>query len=79
MKRPGPLFNRRMTFVIGQDGRLVAAFHSEMNMDRHADEALRVLRSIEPKHKVVRGDATVETDTRTRTSEDALEGTITVG
>lgn len=45
VKRPGPLFNRRATFVIGTDRRILGAFSSEMNMDRHADEALEVLRA----------------------------------
>jgi peroxiredoxin Q/BCP len=45
VKRPGPLFNRRATFVIGSDGRLLASIHSEMNMDKHADEALSILRA----------------------------------
>ncbi|HWC37180.1 MAG TPA: peroxiredoxin [Acidimicrobiales bacterium] len=45
VKRPGPLFNRRATFVIGTDGRLLASIHSEMNMDKHADEALSILRA----------------------------------
>ncbi len=44
VKRPGPLFNRRATFVIGGDGRLLAEISSELNMDKHADEALAVLR-----------------------------------
>jgi peroxiredoxin Q/BCP len=45
VKRPGPLFNRRATFVIGPDRRVLGAFRSEMNMDVHADEALEVLRA----------------------------------
>ena len=45
VKRPGPLMNRRATFVIGTDRRVLAAFASEMNMDVHADKALEVLRS----------------------------------
>jgi peroxiredoxin Q/BCP len=45
VKRPGPLFNRRATFVIGSDGRLLASIRSEMNMDKHADEALSILRA----------------------------------
>ncbi len=45
VKRPGPLFNRRTTFVIGQDRRVRAAIHSEVSMDRHADRALEVLRA----------------------------------
>ena len=44
VKRPGPLFNRRATFVIGTDGRLLSAIHSEIDMAKHADEALAVLR-----------------------------------
>lgn len=44
VKRPGPLFNRRATFVIGGDGRLLAEISSETNMSKHADEALAVLR-----------------------------------
>ncbi len=45
VKRPGPLFNRRATFVIGTDRRLLASIASELNMDKHADEALSVLRA----------------------------------
>ena len=44
VKRPGPLMNKRATFVIGTDRRILAAFSSEMNMEAHADEALSVLR-----------------------------------
>ena len=44
VKRPGPLFNRRATFVIGTDGRLLAEIASEIDMAKHADEALAVLR-----------------------------------
>lgn len=36
---------KRWTFGIGQDRRVVAAIHSEVNMDKHADEALAALRS----------------------------------
>jgi peroxiredoxin len=43
VKRPGPLFNRRMTFVIGTDRRLLAVLHSETKMEKHADEALEAL------------------------------------
>jgi peroxiredoxin Q/BCP len=45
VKRPGPLFNRRATFVIAPDRKVLGAFRSEMNMDIHADEALEVLRA----------------------------------
>ena len=45
VKRPGPLFNRRATFVIDADGRLLAEISSETNVHKHADEALAVLRA----------------------------------
>ncbi len=35
---------KRWTFAIGQDRRVVAAIHSEVNMDTHADQALAALR-----------------------------------
>ena len=44
VKRPGPLFNKRATFVIDTDRTVLAAISSEMNMDTHADTAIRVLR-----------------------------------
>lgn len=43
VKRPGPLFNRRATFVIDTDRRVLAAFSSELNMETHADRALQAL------------------------------------
>ena len=44
--RPVPLFpNKRMTFVIGQDGKLLDVIASETNMDSHADKALATLRA----------------------------------
>ena len=43
VKRPGPLMNKRATFVIDQDRRVLARISSEINMDKHADEALEVL------------------------------------
>lgn len=45
VKRPGPLFNRRATFVIDTDRTVLAAITSETNMDAHADEALAALRA----------------------------------
>ena len=48
VKRPGPLMNKRATFVIGADRRILAAFSSELNMDAHADQALEVLRAGAP-------------------------------
>jgi peroxiredoxin Q/BCP len=44
VKRPGPMINKRSTFVIDQDRRVLAVISSETNMDKHADEALAVLR-----------------------------------
>jgi len=41
----GILKVERNTFVIGTDQRLLAEISSEMNMDKHADEALQVLRA----------------------------------
>jgi peroxiredoxin Q/BCP len=43
VKRPGPIFNKRATFVIGTDRRVMAVISSEFKTDRHADEALAVL------------------------------------
>jgi peroxiredoxin Q/BCP len=34
---------KRWTFAIGKDSRVVAVIHSEVNMDTHADEALKAL------------------------------------
>ena len=45
VKRPGPIMNKRATFVIDTDRRILAAISSELNMDLHADEALSVLRT----------------------------------
>jgi peroxiredoxin Q/BCP len=42
-KRPGPIMNKRVTFVIDTDRRVLAVISSETNMDKHADEALAVL------------------------------------
>jgi thioredoxin-dependent peroxiredoxin len=44
VKRPGPLFNKRETFVIGADSTVIAAIGSELNMSVHADKALDALR-----------------------------------
>jgi peroxiredoxin Q/BCP len=45
VKRPGPLMNKRATFVIDQDRRILAAISSEVNMNKHADDALDALRA----------------------------------
>jgi peroxiredoxin Q/BCP len=41
---PGGLHTRRMTFVIGQDRRIVRVIASETKFDLHADEALAIVR-----------------------------------
>jgi peroxiredoxin Q/BCP len=41
---PGGLHTRRRTFVIGRDGRLLGEVADEKRFDRHADEALQILR-----------------------------------
>jgi thioredoxin-dependent peroxiredoxin len=46
---PGGLHTRRITFVIGQDRRLIETVASESKFDVHADEALEILR----KHRAV--------------------------
>jgi peroxiredoxin Q/BCP len=44
LKRPIPgIPARRGTFVIGTDQKILAAIHSELNMNIHADEALAAL------------------------------------
>ena len=45
VKRPGPVFNKRATFVIDTDRRVLAAISSEMNMNVHADRAIEALRA----------------------------------
>jgi peroxiredoxin Q/BCP len=42
--RIGPLPNRRVTFVIGTDRRIVETISSETKMNSHADQALETLR-----------------------------------
>lgn len=44
-RRLGALGNRRMTFVIDTDRRVLAVIHSEISFASHADKALEVLRS----------------------------------
>lgn len=44
VKRPGPLLNRRTTFVIDTDRTVLEVVSSETNMEVHADTALEVLR-----------------------------------
>ena len=45
-KRMGPLPDKRATFVIDRDRRVVKAIRSETNMLTHADDALDALRSL---------------------------------
>ena len=44
VKRPGPLFNRRATFVIDTDRRVLASYSSEVNMEMHAERPLELLK-----------------------------------
>ena len=44
-RRIGPLPVKRTTFVIGTDRRVLGVISSELNMDKHADEALALLRA----------------------------------
>jgi len=43
---PGPIPNKRTTFVIGTDGLIKAVVRSEMNMNVHADTALSTLKTL---------------------------------
>lgn len=43
VRRMGPIFNKRSTFVIGEGRQVLAVISSELNMERHADEALEAL------------------------------------
>lgn len=43
-KRPGPLWSKRRTAVVGQDGVVRRIISSELDMQVHADAALEVLR-----------------------------------
>ena len=43
VKRFGPLPIARVTFVIGQDRRVLGVVKSEMNFNGHADESLKIL------------------------------------
>ncbi|MBI2169942.1 MAG: peroxiredoxin [Actinobacteria bacterium] len=45
VKRWGPLLNRRMTFVIDTDFRLLDVIKSETRFETHADEALSALQA----------------------------------
>lgn len=45
VKRAGPIYNKRATFVIDQDGTVLEVIASETKMDLHADRALEVLQA----------------------------------
>ncbi len=45
VKRFGPLPNKRATFVIGRDRRILGVVRSELDMNGHADRALEILRT----------------------------------
>lgn len=40
------LGTKRITYVIGRDGRIAAAWHGEVRMGRHANNALEVVRAL---------------------------------
>jgi len=44
-RRVGPLPVKRVTFVIDTDRRVLDVISSELNMDKHADQALALLRA----------------------------------
>lgn len=44
-KRPGGMWSKRQTFVLDEQLTLLAVIKSETDMEKHADEALEVLRS----------------------------------
>lgn len=44
-KRLGPMWSKRHTVVIDTDRRLLAVIRSESDMEKHADEALAILRA----------------------------------
>jgi thioredoxin-dependent peroxiredoxin len=44
-KRPGPLWSKRQTYVVDADLTLLGAISSETDMEKHADEALELLRA----------------------------------
>lgn len=46
VKRMGPLPNKRRTFVISTDRRVLAMITSESNMGKHADGALTTLQEL---------------------------------
>ena len=45
VRRFGPLPSKRSTFVIDSDRRLLRVISSEINMQAHADQALKALRA----------------------------------
>jgi thioredoxin-dependent peroxiredoxin len=45
-KRVGPVPSRRQTYVLGADLTVLAVISDEIRMDRHADDALEVLRRV---------------------------------
>ena len=63
--RRGPLFNRRVTFVIGADGRLLDIIKSELNMEIHADRALEILKDASAVRHDERGDRHVRLEADT--------------
>jgi peroxiredoxin Q/BCP len=46
VKRPGPLFSKRITFVISSDRKIAGMIHSEFSMDKHVNEVIEVLSAL---------------------------------
>ncbi len=44
-KRPGPMWSKRRTYVVGTDRTFLGEIKSEADMEIHADEALKILAS----------------------------------
>ena len=67
-KRPGGLWSKRQTFVVDRDGTLIHSVSSELNMEVHADEALRALveHRRDPSDLSIEISLTEEAETRRR-------------
>lgn len=44
VKRVGPLFNKRCTFVISEDAKIIGVIQSEFDIQKHINEALTILK-----------------------------------
>jgi peroxiredoxin Q/BCP len=73
VKRPGPLFNKRATFVIDTDRTILAAIASELNMDTHADQAIAVLRQRQDAAELAGAPHRLRPAAGARDDEEAIE------